>query len=155
MFKQFTILAAMITGLMFIVFAFSTVYSMVTGTVNSGIRVMKQELSPEALNQKYEWFKNAYAALDSKRSTIKGFEADVLSYEKDFGVDRSKWSRDTISNYNLSRSEYRGIVASYNGLAADYNAEMAKWHTNFVNAGRLPAGGNGEIPREVAVYIEK
>ena len=124
-----------------------------TGTVGSAAKILRDEISPVELNRKYEWFKDAYAVLESKRATLDGYKADRVGLDKTYGADASKWPRDVRTDQSLLRSEARGIAASYNNLAADYNAEMAKWHTRFINVGRLPAGGNGELPREVAQYI--
>ena len=139
-------------GIAFVVWLGLFLFFSVTSTISSGAKVLRDEISPVELNRKYEWFKNAYAALESKRATLDGYKSDRADLEKTYGADAAKWPRDVREDQSLLRSEARGIAASYNNLAADYNSEMSKWHTRFVNVGRLPAGGNGELPREVAQY---
>lgn len=129
-----------------------TVVGMITGTIRGTASVIRTELGPQALNQKYEWFKNTYAALDAKKASIAVFDNDMDSIKDLYGDNASNWPRDVRSDAMLSRNEVKAMRASYNRLAAEYNSEMAKWHTEFVNVGKLPAGGNGEIPRDVARY---
>lgn len=126
------------------------------GMVVSGIRgsaaVIKQELNPQELNEKYEWFKDAYASLDAKKANIDVFDNSVTENKELYGEDANEWPMLVRADYLLNRNEVKAMKASYNRLAGSYNAEMAKWHTSFVNVGRLPQGGGGEIPREVADY---
>lgn len=119
--------------------------------------VAKEELGPRALNEKYEWFKNTHATLVSRRATLRALDGKMVTLREDYeGVSRKDWARDDRQTLTKWQSEHDGIKASYNALAAEYNAEMSKWHTEFVNAGKLPAGDKlGEIPRTVAPYIDQ
>lgn len=129
---------------------------MLTTTARDAAVVARQELGPQALNAKYEWFKDSWAALDGKRATLGELDIKIRRLRADYeGVKRNEWSRVDLSAVNQWETERDAILASYNELAALYNAEMAKWHTAFVNAGTLPAGGDGDIPREVRPYLKE
>lgn len=141
------IFGAFLTFLMISVVGFAAV-NFVRGMAVVG----QQELSPVALNDKYEWFKNVYASMDAKKASIDVFDDEAQSLVELYGDNASEWPRDVRQDATQSRTEVRGMKASYNRLAAEYNAEMSKWHTRFVNMGRLPEGGGGEIPRNVANY---
>lgn len=145
-----TVIAALIIGSL-----------MIVGVIGFGGRVISdaatavyEEVNPRELNRKYEWFKNAYAQLDSFRgqASVKQNQIDGLVEMYD-GVPRNEWNRADIQAHRQYTQELAGIKGSFNNLAAEYNAEMAKWHTAFVNAGKLPEGGSEQMPREVAVYI--
>lgn len=123
-------------------------------TMNNAGQVVSKELSPTALNNKYNWFKDAHAQLDAKRATITELQGKIKRIsDANIGTSRNQWARTDLQSVNQWDTERDGVIASYNSLAAEYNAEMSKWHTGFVNAGKLPAGGNGEIPRNVAPYM--
>lgn len=120
---------------------------------NETASVVNQELGPRALNAKYEWFKDAHASLNSRKATIEMFSGKIKRLEKQYiDVPRNAWSRSDIDSLNQWESERDGTIAAYNNLAAEYNSEMSKFHTSFLNAGMLPAGGT--LPREVAPYMK-
>lgn len=125
-------------------------------TVRETGAVLHEELGPRALNEKYEWFKDSYAALDAKWATLSQLDSKITRLRADYtDIPRNQWSRVDLASVNLWETERDAILASYNTLAAQYNAEMAKWHTAFVNAGKLPEGGDGEFPREARPYLKE
>lgn len=111
-----------------------------------------EQFSASALLKKYEWFKDAHAALDAKVATIKLYEQRLAHATRGYGTDHSKWPRDVREQTAIWESEQTGIVASYNDLAATYNAQMAKFNYRFANRGDLPAGASEPLPREYAPY---
>ena len=118
--------------------------------------VVEQQLDPAELLRKYEWFKEAAAALDKKQADVKVYDARRLAMAKGYeGVPRQDWPRDDREQYNLWESEVAGIKASYNALAAEYNASMAKVNWRFCNVGQLPRGAETPLPREFKPYIEQ
>lgn len=116
--------------------------------------LLKKELGPAALLRKYEWFKDASAALDAKLADIKvyGKRFDRLKAEYT-GKKRSEWSREDREQANLWESELAGIKAAYNRLAAEFNAQHAKINWAFMDQGNVPAGGK-PLPREYRAYEE-
>lgn len=118
-------------------------------------QVVVHEIDPAVLQQKYEWFKNAHAALDAKVATIRTYEARAGQLKILYGPNAAKWPRDVREEWSLQASEVAGVIASYNTLAADYNAQMAKWNWRFTNIGGLPQGATEPLPREYAPYREE
>lgn len=123
-------------------------------TVNQTIEVANAEVGPKALNAKYKWFKDCLAALDAKRATIIQLEGKISRLRTDYAdKSRSEWASNDRQSLNQWETERDGIVASYNSLAAEYNSAMSKFHTAFLNAGMVPAGGDPNMPREVRNYM--
>lgn len=126
-----------------------------TGAAHDGAAVIKKELYPTALLAKYEWFKDAAAALDAKAATIKVYEGRFAALNEAYaGVKRRDWPRDDREHFALMQSELAGVKASYNLLAAEYNSQMAKMNWAFTNVGQVPQGG-APLPREYRVYLEQ
>jgi len=118
--------------------------------------VAQKELGPKALLRKYEWFKDAAAALDSKKASIDVYEGRFARLKEEYkGKSRSDWSREDREQSNLWEQEVAGIKASYNSLAADYNAAMAKANWNFCEVGTLPPGATTPLPRAFKPYEVK
>lgn len=123
------------------------------GWFGEAATVTREQVGPRALLVKYEWFKDAKAALDAKRANISVYETRFKRLQADYeGQSRSKWPEDERQQANLWSSELAGIVASYNALAAEYNSNMAKVNWAFTNVGSLPQGATEVMPREVATY---
>ena len=125
---------------------------------DSAINTTYDEFNAKALLKKYEWFKDASAALDAKVSTLKSYEARFTEIKTNYGVDSTKrfnWVREDREQYNVWQSEYLGIKASYNSLAAEYNSAMSKFNYAFCNAGDLPKGADQILPREYRKYIDQ
>jgi len=116
-------------------------------------KTVEEQYSPSVLLQKYEWFKDASASLDSKIATLGAYEQRFKSIEKRYS-NGQQWSRSDTEQYNIWQSEYLGVKASYNDLASQYNANMAKFNYRFCNIGTLPQGTTTPLPREYKPYID-
>lgn len=125
------------------------------GAVNSVAVVVQKEFYPEALLRKYEWFKDASAALDKKQADITIYDRRLTDLGEAYkGTARKDWPRDDREQYSIWASEAAGIRASYNQLASEYNSEMSKFNWRFTNVGDVPQGGK-PLPREYRTYIEQ
>lgn len=124
---------------------------LVCGAANDASNVVRKEFYPSALLKKYEWFKDAAAALDEKIATISTYEARNKQTKDEYGKP-SSWPRDVREQNAIWQSELAGIKASYNLLAADYNSQMVKFNWRFCNVGDVPEGGTA-LPREYKPYI--
>lgn len=124
------------------------------GFYRNAVSVAKQELYPAALLQKYQWFKDAAAALDKKQADISVYDARLRSISETYGIPSktNMWPRDVREQAAIWSSELAGIKASYNSLAAEYNAQMSKINWRFTNVGDMPDGGT-PLPREYRTYI--
>lgn len=132
------------------------VFSTTAGVAHEAATVVREEFGPRALLQKYEWFKDASAALDKKLADVKVYQgrqsAMLASYD---GAARKTWAREDREQLSIWMSEAAGIKASYNQLAAEYNAKMAKFNWRFTNVGGLPQGATQPLPREYKPYVEE
>lgn len=146
-------------GLGVIIAAGSCLFTLATAPIqiaNSVAAVAVQEFSPQVLLEKYEWFKDAAAALDKKRADIGVYQTRVSAMQKTYGdAPRREWARDDREQLSIWQSEVVGIKASYNQLAAEYNAQMAKFNWRFTEVGSLPRGATVPLPREYKPYIEE
>jgi hypothetical protein len=121
---------------------------------SEGAKVAKDEFGPQALLEKYQWFKDSSANLDKKVADIHAYESRMEELTASYnGTPRSGWHRDDREQYNVWSSELVGIIASYNQQAADYNSQMAKFNWRFANVGDLPKGAEIPLPREYKPYI--
>lgn len=112
------------------------------------------ELNPARLLEKYEWFKDASAQLDSKIATFQQYSVKIGQMEADYeGVSRNDWARDDRQQLSMWRTELDGLATAYNNLAAEYNAQMAKINYRFTNIGMLPEGATQTVPREYRQYL--
>jgi hypothetical protein len=128
----------------------------VGGWFSETAKVAQDEFGPRALLTKYEWFKDASAALDQKLATIKVYQTKTSALRDDYkGQARSTWARDDREQLSIWESEVAGVKASYNELAAQYNSEMAKFNWRFANIGQLPQGALTPLPREFKPYTEE
>jgi hypothetical protein len=132
-----------------------TAFGFFTGAANNAVAVAKKEFYPDAMLRKYEWFKDAAAALDKKQADIRVYDTRLKSLGETYaGVPRTGWARDDREQWSIWASEVAGVKASYNGLAAEYNANMVKFNYKFTNVGDLPPGASTPLPREYRPYIE-
>lgn len=121
---------------------------------DGAVEVAHEEFGAKELLRKYEWFKNAAAALDEKKASIEIFTKRVTTFEADYkGVPRKDWPRDDRERHGQITTELVGLKAAFNSLAGDYNAQMAKINWAFCNAGDLPKGAAVPLPREYKPYI--
>lgn len=124
------------------------------GWFGEAAQVAKTEFGPQAMLEKYSWFKDAAAQLDKKQADIGVYESRITNLTASYkDVPRQKWPRTDLEQMNVWMSEVSGVKASYNSLAADYNAQMAKFNWRFANVGQLPAGADKPLPREYKPYI--
>ena len=124
-----------------------------TSLAHNAIDTVADQIEPRELLRKYEWFKDASAALDKQQANIQVYANRFNSLKKDYeGKPRAAWAREDREQYNIWMSEETGIQAAYNGLAAEYNAAMAKINYRFCNVGGLPQGSTQPLPREYKPY---
>lgn len=117
-------------------------------------KVAMTEFDPVKLFERYEQFKDTYAALEAKRAGIQGTQTKIEHLESMYAdVARTEWSRVDMQQHSQWVTEREGLVLSYNNLAAEYNAAMAKINYRFTNMGDLPKGATTPLPREVAPYV--
>lgn len=102
-------------------------------------QVAREQFGPRGGLAKYEWFKNAHAQLQRKRSDLDAFKArmDAARARADRG------DRFAAERADLTESEWIGLLSSYNGLVAEYNAASSKFNW---------APFKGEVPETVEPY---
>lgn len=148
-------LALVMKVLVFVVMVSAAIWgiSQFFRAADDAANVAHEQFGAHALLQKYEWFKDASAALDKKQADIAVYQNRLTTLIKDnAGLPRSKWAREDREQSNIWQSELAGVRASYNELAAQYNAEMSKFNWRFANAGQLPEGATKVLPREYKPY---
>jgi hypothetical protein len=124
--------------------------------VNNANDTAFKEFKPSELLRKYEYYKDASAALDKKIADIQIYDIRISSLSEQYkGVKRQDWARDDREQFSIWQSEIAGIKASYNSLAADYNSAMSKFNYAFCNIGKLPQGAEIPLPKEYKPYIYK
>jgi hypothetical protein len=141
-------------------FASIVLLAVILGIVNTAtwfggraVEVAKQEIDPEVLLKKYEWFKDASAALDAKKAGLDIYKNRLARYHK--LEEEGKLDRTAREQAMIWEQEYSGLKLNYNELAAEYNAEMAKINWRFCNVGELPKGANQLLPREYREYVDE
>jgi hypothetical protein len=132
-----------------------SVVGIVCNYAGEAVQVAQEEFGPRELLRKYEWFKDAAAQLERKRSDIDVYQVrlDVLNE-----YARNEWDRIDKENYAQWQTEVAGVTSSFNMLAAEYNSQMAKFNWQFCNAGQMPKGVPSDatpLPREFAEYRNK
>lgn len=126
----------------------------VLGLFGSAVEVVTTNAEPKVIQERYEWFKNTSAALDSKIASIEALQSKQTNLTTQYdGKSRGEWAREDREQWNLWESETAGLKADFNRLAADYNAKMAMWNYAFTNVGDLPQGATTVMPREYKPYI--
>ncbi|HLC98922.1 MAG TPA: hypothetical protein VJC00_02845 [Candidatus Nanoarchaeia archaeon] len=139
-----------------IVFVGLSILGFVLGWFGEAAKVTQEEFGPDAMLQKYEWFKDTAAQLEKKKADITVYEGRMKAMDQTYkDLRRDKWPREDREQYNVWVSEVAGVKASYNSLAADYNAQMAKFNWRFANTGELPKGATEPLPREFKPYISE
>ena len=140
-------------ALVVVIFLGVLILGSILGWFEEATQVAQKEFGPTALLQKYEWFKDASAQLDTKRADVEVYAGRMEAMEAVYkGKSRADWPREDREQHNVWTSEVAGVKASYNDLAAQYNAQMAKFNWRFANRGELPAGASEPLPREYKPY---
>jgi len=112
------------------------------------------EFKVSSLLEKYEYYKDAAAALDKKIADIGVYNTRITSLKADYeGLARKDWPKDDREQMSIWQSELSGIKASYNTLASEYNSAMSKFNYSFCNIGKLPQGATIPLPKEFKPYI--
>jgi len=112
-----------------------------------------EEVNPYELKREYEFWKRAYAKLQSQEANIKGYEAQIADFQAQYGeIPYRDWDHGDKTTFNKLKQERRALCMSFNRVATEYNAKMVIIYDQFMNIGDLPAGGV-EFPREVVTYI--
>lgn len=129
------------------------VFSAASWFTSRAMDVAKEQLDPAELLRKYEWFKNASAALDAKQADIRVYEKKITRVRK--LEDENRLDRTNREQLMIWEQEMAGVKLSYNDLANDYNAQMSKINWRFTNIGGLPQGATQPLPREFKPYVEE
>jgi len=142
--------------ILFVILLFSVIALSVCRYAHDASDTAFKEFKPSELLKKYEYYKNASAALDAKIADIGVYDVKVNTMSESYkGVKRQDWARDDREQLSTWQSEVAGIKASYNQLASDYNSAMSKFNYAFCNVGKLPQGAEVPLPREYKPYIYK
>lgn len=121
---------------------------MVTGWFGEAATVARQEFGPKAMLTKYEWFKDASAALDKKQANITVYSSRLSTFN---GMSRKDMDRTDKTQQAQWLAEVAGVKASYNSLAADWNSQISKFHWKpFLSD--LPPGAKILLTKEYAPY---
>ena len=121
----------------------------IAGWFGEAATVAKQEFGPKAALKKYEWFKDASAALDQKQANITVYAARLSTFD---GMTRKEMDRIDKQQQAQWIAELSGVKASYNGLAANWNSQISKFHWSpFL--GDLPPGAETLLSKEYAPYV--
>lgn len=140
--------------LMLMFFTALGIVGRVVGWFGRTAEVVSQQVDPGVMLKRYEWFKDASAALDAKGASIEIYEKRFKDLEAQYtGIPRRDWAREDREQWNLWQSEVAGIKSSFNILAADYNSQMSKWNYAFTNVGDLPKGATKVLPKEYKPYV--
>jgi len=103
------------------------------------VSVAKEEFGARKSLKKYEWFKDAAEAIQSRANTIKVYEDNIARMKQDYkGVPRSKWDRWDKEQYNQWQMEVVGLKASYNLIVKEYNAQSKKFNWKLYETSELP-----------------
>jgi biopolymer transport protein ExbB/TolQ len=109
--------------------------------------VVANELAPETLLKKYEYFKDLSAAIDKKK-------ADIQVYKEEIEFQRDNLADAEDKEYLRQKTtEMMGIITAHNQLCAEYNSAMSKFNYAFANTGQLPQSNMQPLPREMKPYI--
>lgn len=132
-------------GYLVLVLMLASSLGILLNTCSDTEKVINKEFSPSALLKKYEYFKDASAAIDKQR-------ADIDMYQKEI-ESMSSTDKDDKFYIQQRKSELIGIISIHNQLCSDYNSAMSKFNYRFTNVGDLPEGAVFPLPREHKPYI--
>lgn len=109
--------------------------------------VAQKEFGAKAALKKYEWFKDASAKLEQRKSDIAIYEKKVQNLNEQYkNTARKDWDRTDKETYNQWETELAGIKLSYNNLASEYNSQSSKFNWSPFK---------GEIPESYQQYENK
>ena len=121
----------------------------ITGWCFEPAEETKEQLSPSATLDKYEWFRDVSAQLEKKLSDIHALSSRIRALSAFCKkIPFYMWKQEYREQANAWVSELAQIQASFNDLAAHYNSEMARFNWRFANAAELPQGAEKPLPRE-------
>src|SRR6267142_92305 len=95
------------------------IFGHIVGWFGGAAQVAATQFSPQAMLDKYEWFKDAAARLDAMHASI-----EISCHRKDSilsayaNVPRTQWARDDRQEVAQIDAETAGIKGAYNLLAA-------------------------------------
>ncbi len=125
-----------------ILFVVAIITFNVLGYFGQVVTVVKKEVAPQVLLNKYEWFKDASHQLEKKRRAIINYQARLKDIEDSMSeIKRHEWPRAVQETYSMAYNEYLGIKSSYNSLAAQYNSQSSKINWKFMS-------NKDEIPQQ-------
>jgi len=128
---------------------------MIFGWIGSGTNVVQKEFSPEAMLQKYEWFKNQSASIDKMDQDIKLFKtriSDLDTQYKEYGDSSSKWPPHIQVQYNNEKQQARedliAVVSQRNNIVREYNAQSSKFNWKYFDKTKtdIPKKAYNESP---------
>jgi len=137
------------TGGLIVLIAIGSMLGLFGGMMGSASKTIQKEYSAEAILNKYEWFKNAAAALAEKKSNISVYEAKLKPLRS---MDRKDMDRTDKEQLGQWEAEVAGVKASYNALAGEWNAQISKFNWKPFKAS-LPTGSEDILQMDVAKYI--
>lgn len=136
--------------------AFGLIFSIVHCGVAETAQVVDNEVGPQALLDKYRYFKRTAAAIEARQADIEIMQKRADDTQNTYGKDASKWPRDVRESHAQDRDSAMALKLSFNKMAAEYNAAMSDRFKAFLNVGDMPRGWpeNEKIPlkREYATY---
>ena len=102
-----------------------------------GCGVVEDQLAPDAILHKYEWFKNESNSIKQIGVRTDQSKAAVENYKKMMG-DPSKWNFSQHEEFSRLTTTYSGYLSQYNTLVAEYNSQSSKFNWNFAKTDDLP-----------------
>lgn len=103
--------------------------------------VAQEQFGPKQSLVKYEWFKDASNAIESKEQSIKVYESSIEELKKTYeGVSKKDWPRDDREALNQKEVELNGLKTAYNNLVEEYNSNSSKFNWKYANT-------EGNVPR--------
>jgi len=95
------------------------------------------QIGPDALLKKYEWFKNQYEAIQQIDARLKASDLEKTEFRAQ-SPDMSKWDWHQHESYDRLVATRAGYLSQYNALVAEYNAQSKKFNWEFVKTRDLP-----------------
>jgi hypothetical protein len=145
-----------IIGMLVVAGAIGLIYNIAHNAVVETAQVVDNEVGPQALLDKYRYFKRMAAAIEARQADIEIMQKRADDTRQTYGSDASKWPRDVRESHAQDRDSAMALKLSFNKMAAEYNTAMSDRFKAFLNVGDMPKGWpeNEKIPlkREYATY---